>query len=372
MASIIVNQGAGPVPYELEGTVVLGSNPSCEVVLEHPTALGCRVELKPLRWGYRVVLVKGDMQLNEESCELADLEHNDTLRIGEVMVLYKQPEGAEVFAGAALPEELPELEALEEFESLEELEPLSVHEDVDDLEQLPELEALPEPSQELDVAVDRAHWKRLEALRRVREARAGSMEFFPDIAKDRVLDDSRQMEESGAAAELFAYEEQHDLADKTVKQLLDLAAVAQVETEREAVAQKEREAAERQERQAAEERAREEREEEEQQARLEAERLEQEAAEEHAREQARKQKEEADALATAELEALAELEELQEFDELEELPELVTLHESLEPQALPASVRPLPAGGVRFQRPLPPDHRAPTFLPPAQPARRSA
>ena len=31
-------------------------------------------------------LVKGDLSVNEQTCDMADLEHNDTLRIGEVLV----------------------------------------------------------------------------------------------------------------------------------------------------------------------------------------------------------------------------------------------------------------------------------------------
>ena len=85
MARIIVNEGGGPQSYELSGIVTVGSNPSCDVVLTHPSTLGFRLKLKPLKYGYRARLVKGDLVHNERPCDMADLDHNDTMRVGDVL-----------------------------------------------------------------------------------------------------------------------------------------------------------------------------------------------------------------------------------------------------------------------------------------------
>jgi len=491
MASLIVNQGDGPVPHPLKGLVVLGSNPGCDIVLQHPTALGSRVELKPLRFGYRVVRVKGELQLNEQACDMADLEHNDTLRLGEVMLLYKQPEGAEGFAAASgsdggqaaaagaargtadeVPElaglepldatdDLPQLEALEELDELEGLESLDAIEGLEELEPLESLESLTgraagggrvrgpveeidlaasvheptPPSPALDEAYERAHWKRLEMLRRLSEARAGNTQEWPALHADGALASVQALSEQ-AQAELLAWEQSEGLVEASLRGLQQQVERAQREAARAERAARAREREEAARRQAAErEAAAREAAAREAAAREAAER---EAAERErlAREQAEQERVERERAAAAALEALPELEPLEPeplatLEDLEPLTDLQPLAApassaptgraptrperagsagqraasrpsraaprppapaqapgptDLRPTAFspaawqfpsslpappalpPADSRPLPAGGVRFRRPLPPGHRAPTYLPPVRPA----
>jgi hypothetical protein len=195
MARIIVNEGEGPrsIALSAERTVV-GSNPKCDVVLRHDSALGVRFAIERTPDGYRVDVIKGVVLLNETETRSAQLAHNDTLRIGESMVLFKEADRAGTGSAALQPDvgriashpppgaldELPALEdvtapgpvgatatpqappapatadgppdldaadalepfaALEEAEALDELEQL---EELDDLEELEELEELDE------------------------------------------------------------------------------------------------------------------------------------------------------------------------------------------------------------------------------------
>lgn len=101
MSRIIVNEGSGPRPVDLSvPRLVVGGSPDCEVRLRHASAGGCGFVLEATPTGHRVLRLRGELFLNEEPCEVADLLHNDTLRAGEVMVLYKNP-------GATRPEPLP-------------------------------------------------------------------------------------------------------------------------------------------------------------------------------------------------------------------------------------------------------------------------
>ena len=468
MAKFIINEGTGPRTVDLQGTLSLGSNPSCDVVLKSSTALGNRCELRPLRWGYRVVKEKGELYVNEHSVEMADLDHGDTVRIGAVLLLYKQPEGDAFSGGSAAsgPElveleelDLPELELIDEsavvaeapphregdsfqrgrwkrIEALrrlslaqqgtlgevpalsaegaldwaaeidssgavgewdtfehtqgvegktlrellllidetaasvpaaqasEELEELDLLEDFEELEELEVLEEIePRHAHEtvgMDDAMVRARRKRLEALRRVRLARDGDFAPLPDLSEAGALDVVKALDESGAASELEAFESSAGLGDRTVSQLLE-----EVETRRrDAVAAAE--AAEAAEAAAAEAAA-----------------AEAAAAEAAAAEAAAAEAAAAEA-AAAEAEAL-DLEDLEELEVLEDFEDLtpVTADTPAAPSApepvlsaprpvLSQGVRPVPAGGVPFARPLPPGRPAPTYLPPLHPGRRPA
>jgi len=390
MARIIVNEGSGPRVVELQGLVTVGSNPSCDVVLAHESALGVRIELKPLRFGYRAKLIKGEARLNESSFEMADLDHNDTLHVGEVMLLYKQPEGAEFAPPAAAPVTPEGLELLDDLDELPELE-LEALEEVDDLEELPELDVLEElpaepaarrrgaveeidlvperpaepaqPDPGLEEALLRARWKRLEMLRRLQRVQAGELESYPDLRDPGALDIAQQLDLEGRAAPLEQLEADEQLTEASLPELAE-----RVEQARAAAKQ---------------------------------------AADAHAAESAAV----AAAAAAAAVgdqadEALEELEELplDELDELEPLEELEALPElELEPVDEPAAVsvaaaatarddapraperepasaapsgasggvRPLPPEGIRWRRPLPPGRRGPTYLPPVHPGARA-
>ncbi|GJM21698.1 MAG: hypothetical protein DHS20C15_16130 [Planctomycetota bacterium] len=389
MARIIVNEGAGPRSIELLGMVTVGSNPSCDVVLEHPSALGVRVELKPLRFGYRVKLIKGELKLNDSSCEMADLDHNDALQIGEVMLLYKQPEGAG-FEPVTTPsevtpeglellddlEELPELEIVEELDELEELEELQLEElepervrgVVEEIDLRPEApddtRAAPaQPDPGLEEALLRARWKRLEMLRRLKRAQQGELESYPDLRDPGALSAVQQLDLEGRTESLEKFEVEQQLEEASLPELAE-----RVEAARAAGLQQVEDAA----------------------AKAAAERAAAEAA------QAEEALEELEEL------PLDELEELPLEEELEELPEL-ELTEAAPAAALgaaaasasprdtaprapqpsapapardlapaasaapPAGVRPLPPEGIRWERPLPPGRRGPTFLPPVHP-----
>lgn len=208
MAKFIINEGLGPRTVDLQGTLSLGSNPLCDVILESSTALGCRCEMRPLRWGYRVLKVKGDLFVNERSIEMADLDHGDTLRVGDVLLLYKQPEGDD-FDGA-------DSAGTEQLESVA-LEELSM----DALELIDEsaVVAEPEPRREGD-AFQRGRWKRIEALRRLSLARQGALGWIPTLSKPGALDLAAELDASGGAAEWDAYEQSEGLQDKTLRELV--------------------------------------------------------------------------------------------------------------------------------------------------------
>lgn len=133
MSRIIVNEGSGPRPVDLSvPRLIVGGSADCEVRLRHASAGGCGFVLEATPTGHRVLRLRGELFLNEEPCEVADLLHNDTLRAGEVMVLYKNPAASrpepsptpdparpEVPAAAdeAPPEDEPELLAIEELDA---------------------------------------------------------------------------------------------------------------------------------------------------------------------------------------------------------------------------------------------------------------
>lgn len=136
MSRIIVNEGSGPRPVALSvPRLVVGGTPDCEVRLRHPSAGGCGFVLEATPTGHRVVRLRGELFLNEEPCEVADLLHNDTLRAGEVMILYKNPaatrpgpEPAGPAAPAAAPAPAAASEPLEELAVEEEPELLAIEE----------------------------------------------------------------------------------------------------------------------------------------------------------------------------------------------------------------------------------------------------
>lgn len=400
MARIIVNDGTGPRSIELEGLVALGSNPSCDIVLEHPSALGARLELKPLKFGYRAKLIKGEAALNEAHFELADLDHNDTLRVGEVLILYKQPEGADFVVPAALPvglellddpveelEELEELGELEELEELEELPELDVVEEAHEVEEIDLLavakaEAAPVvPDASFEEALLRARWKRLELLRRLQEVEDGEVDEFPELSEAGALDEVQHLDMEGRAGPLERYSTEHELDDLSLPELGARVTAALA-------------------------------------ARAAA------AASPAAEESTDEAPEELTPLDTPE--DLEQLEELETLDELPaepepavsepeapavpepieelELTDLEPLEPEPAPEAIagvvagaaaagalvgaaassstpaaaqpaaaaaradaPAGVRPLPPEGIRWKRPLPPGRRAPSYLPPARP-----
>lgn len=414
MARLIINEGNGPQARELSGVVSLGSNPNCDVVLSHRSAMGVRLELKPLKFGYRAQVIKGSVSLNGKALDMADLDHNDQLQVGDVLLLYKQPEGEAFSPGlggrsadsSQVLELLPEDAVSEELSdadvlAMAGLEPLEPEEELS-LELLDELPPERHASEAagLDDALVRARHKRLEALARVQRAKRGGSPDGPDLSAPGALDAVAALN-ADAVADLESLEWSQNLGEASVPEILARArelahAYAARQAEQAARAEAERLAAEEAARLAAEQAA-------EEAARLaaehaaeEAERL---AAEEALRVAAAEAaRVEAERLA-AEAEAAAELEELPELEALDELEPLTELDEfELTPlpavgaaAAVAASVgaattrapaalnltgpnppRPLPPEGVRFRRPLPPGHRAPAFLPPLHPGRAPA
>ncbi len=93
MARIIVNEGQGPRPADLSvSRLVIGGTPDCDLCLRHAGAGGSEFVLEATPTGHRVLRLRGTLLLNEEPCDVADLLHNDTLRAGESMILYKNPD----------------------------------------------------------------------------------------------------------------------------------------------------------------------------------------------------------------------------------------------------------------------------------------
>ena len=89
---IIVNEGQGPRPVDLSvPRLIVGGSPDCDVRLRDKAAAGVEFVLEATARGHRVVRLLGALLLNEEPCDVADLAHNDTLRAGDTLVLYKNP-----------------------------------------------------------------------------------------------------------------------------------------------------------------------------------------------------------------------------------------------------------------------------------------
>ena len=74
------------------------------MVLSGPGTEGVQLTLEVTSTGHRMIVLTGEVFHNEEACEYQDLLHNDTLRVGASMVLYKNPD-------ATLPEVAPTTEA---------------------------------------------------------------------------------------------------------------------------------------------------------------------------------------------------------------------------------------------------------------------
>jgi hypothetical protein len=185
MARIIVNEGAGPRSIALSAKrIVVGSNPICDVILAHPSALGVRFTIEGVADGHRVEVIKGVVLHNEKEVTSALLAHNDTLRVGESMVLFKEAALAGT-GSAALPPDVgrardvhtdrsaglldaqppvedvtvdeapaaqPRAEAGPGTEALDELDEVAELEESEELEELEELEEpeAPEESEALD------------------------------------------------------------------------------------------------------------------------------------------------------------------------------------------------------------------------------
>ena len=92
MPRIIVNEGEGARPVDLVvSRLVVGGSADCELRLRHPGTASAEFVVEAVAGGHRVVRLRGELLLNEEPCDVAQLSHGDTLRIGESMVLYKNP-----------------------------------------------------------------------------------------------------------------------------------------------------------------------------------------------------------------------------------------------------------------------------------------
>ena len=154
MDRLIVNEGQGPRSFDLVvGRMVVGSTPDCDVRLKHVAAAGCQFVVERTLRGHRAVRLTGELLINEQPCEVADLAHNDTLRVGESMILYKSPDAVTPRRAAAPPptgasragsppaSELPDVETLGAVEEVEELDELEALEDLEELVELEEPEA---------------------------------------------------------------------------------------------------------------------------------------------------------------------------------------------------------------------------------------
>jgi hypothetical protein len=92
MPRIIVNEGEGARPVDLVvSRLVVGGSSDCDVRLRHPATAGAEFIVEAVAGGHRVVRLRGELLLNEEPCDVAMLQHGDTLRVGESMILYKNP-----------------------------------------------------------------------------------------------------------------------------------------------------------------------------------------------------------------------------------------------------------------------------------------
>jgi len=110
---IIVNEGQGPRPVDLSvPRLIVGGSPDCDVRLRDAAAAGIEFVIeaaaadhdpdghRPVR--HRVVRLLGELFLNEEPCDVAQLHHNDTLRAGASLVLYKNPAARRAVPAAGL------------------------------------------------------------------------------------------------------------------------------------------------------------------------------------------------------------------------------------------------------------------------------
>jgi hypothetical protein len=92
MPRLIVNEGEGARPVDLMvSRLVIGGSSDCDVRLRHPATAGAEFVVEAVAGGHRVVRLRGELLLNEEPCEVAQLHHGDTLRVGDSMILYKNP-----------------------------------------------------------------------------------------------------------------------------------------------------------------------------------------------------------------------------------------------------------------------------------------
>ena len=92
MPRIIVNEGEGARPVDLVvSRLVVGGSGDCDLRLRHPGTSGAEFVVEAVPGGHRVVRLRGELLLNEQPCDVAVLQHGDTLRVGESMLLYKNP-----------------------------------------------------------------------------------------------------------------------------------------------------------------------------------------------------------------------------------------------------------------------------------------
>jgi hypothetical protein len=100
---IIVNEGRGPRPVDLVvPRLIVGGSPDCDVRLRDAAAAGIEFVIEASAPGHRVVRLLGELFLNEEPCDVSALHHNDTLRAGETLVLYKNPAARRAISAAGL------------------------------------------------------------------------------------------------------------------------------------------------------------------------------------------------------------------------------------------------------------------------------
>lgn len=102
---IIVNEGQGPRAVDLSvPRLIVGGSPDCDVRLRDAAAAGIEFVIEAAAAGHRhrVVRLLGELFLNEEPCDVAQLQHNDTLRAGSSLVLYKNPAARRAVPAAGL------------------------------------------------------------------------------------------------------------------------------------------------------------------------------------------------------------------------------------------------------------------------------
>jgi len=145
----------------------------------------------------------------------AEAEAAETAEAAEAAAAAKAAAAAE--AEAIVLEELEELEELDELDEIEEIEPRHAKD-----------------AAGLDDALMRARHKRIEALRRVRLARAGEFPDLPELSANGALDLARSHEADGSLNELEAFEASEHLHDKSLIELL--AEVAELKAVAEAAA----------------------------------------------------------------------------------------------------------------------------------------
>ena len=95
MASIIVDEGEGSHEHPLSrDRTIVGSNPQCDVRLRHRSATGSRFVIDSAASPARLTVLKGDVFLNDRSVLSSELRHHDSLRVGDVSLLYLDPPAA--------------------------------------------------------------------------------------------------------------------------------------------------------------------------------------------------------------------------------------------------------------------------------------